>query len=64
MQMLYFLYHIRARLILEQWLLFKVIFAWKYIKIIIFLFLKNLLLTSARQNNMKTPKIINLKQII
>ena len=62
--MLYFLYYIRARLILEQWLLFKVIFAWKYIKIIIFLFLKNLLLTSARQNNMKTPKIINLKQII
>ena len=62
--MLYFLYHIRARLVLEQWLIFKVIFAWKYIKIIIFLFLKNLLLTSARQNNMKTPKIINLKQII
>jgi len=34
---------------------FKSIFVWKYIKIIIFIF-KNLFLISTYQNNLKTPK--------
>jgi hypothetical protein len=44
------------------WLSFKVFFIWKCIKIIFFIF-KKLVLTSAPQNDLKTPKIyINLKQ--
>ena len=54
--MLYFLYHIRARLVLEQWLIFKVIFAWKYIKIIIFFIFKKFIIdisTSKQYENTK-----------
>jgi hypothetical protein len=38
-----------------------VFFTQKYIKIIFFIF-KKLFLTPAHQNNLKTPKNINLKQ--
>jgi hypothetical protein len=42
------------------WLPFKLLFTWKCIKIIFFL--KKLFLISAHQNDLKTPKNINLKQ--
>jgi hypothetical protein len=44
------------------WLLFKVFFNWKCIKIIFFFIFKKLFLISAHQNDMKTQKKINLKK--
>ena len=44
------------------WLLFKIFFIKKYIKIIFFLFLKKLFLISIHQNDLKThKKYINFK---
>jgi len=39
------------------------IYIWKYIKIIYFLFFKNLFLISAHQNNSKHKKNLKLKKI-
>ena len=39
----------------------KYFFAWKYIKIIFFIILKKLFVTSTHKNDLKIPKNINLK---
>jgi hypothetical protein len=44
------------------WLLFKIFFTLKYIKIVFFIF-KKLFFILTHQNNLKTSKNINLKEI-
>ena len=56
------LHKIFSMVVLLFKVLFEMFFTWKYIKIIYFYFLK-LFLTSAHQNDIKTLKKINLKQI-